>query len=354
MEKKYFENFDGLRAISCILIILLHVEANTDYYFFTGMVKRVFSSFPYLTVLFMMISSFCLCAGYLEKFNNNLISIENFYRKRYSKILPFVIVLTILGLVYKPSLQHFYDAIVEVTFTHGFLPGDNIVNLNGVMWFLGVIFVFYLIFPAFTILVKNKKRAWFAFIISLLISFICENYYFTDLYLLQPVEPRHFFIYDLSFFILGGLFFLYSDDLKNILKNKLFLRILVIIFSIVSMVLYFIIPNKIKGVSIISYKIAIPFSFFFLYAIGFKSRLLNNRILKYISSISLELYLSHMFIFRCCQLIHLPDWFGNNVFSYCFTTLCVILFSILFIICINWLLKQIKNLLKTKKKEENK
>lgn len=50
----------------------------------------------------------------------------------------------------------------------------------GVGWFLGLVFVFYLIFPFFCVLLANKRRAWMAFAVSLVHNRVCLNYFDVD------------------------------------------------------------------------------------------------------------------------------------------------------------------------------
>ena len=141
-------------------------------------------AFTWLVYLFLMISGFGMCAGYLRKFqgifqngsqgreqNDDGVDLETFYFKRYAKILPFFGFLLIIALLIEPSLTNFYEATMEVTLLYGLLP-NNTMNVLGVCWTLGVIFLFYLMFPAVTVLMKSRKRAWMALAISLWINFI--------------------------------------------------------------------------------------------------------------------------------------------------------------------------------------
>ena len=349
MERKYYNNFDGLRSISCLLIILLHIEANTHYSFFSEKMKEVFGSFSYLTIFFMMISSFCLCASYLSKFLDGTINIESFYKKRYGKIIPFLAVISLIGILYQPTIPHFYDLIIELPILHGFLPADKTIDMNGVTWFLGVIFIFYFIFPAFTVLLKNKRRAWKSFVISLLIAFICENHYFTEQFLILPITTQHFFIYDLHVFVLGGIFYLYAESLQQTLGAKKIFKILCFIVCIIMTALFYLLPDKILNIRIQQYKLLILFSSYFIFAISFPSKVLDNKFVKYLSGISLELYLGHMIVFRFCEKIGLPYWFGDSIISYIFTVCIVIVLLTIGIICYKFLLNRIISFYNKKK-----
>lgn len=89
-DKKHYNSIDGLRALACLGIILMHIEANTEYRLNGSFLfDRCIPSLTWLVYLFFIISGFGMCAGYLEKFWKGTIDLETFYKKRYRKILPF-------------------------------------------------------------------------------------------------------------------------------------------------------------------------------------------------------------------------------------------------------------------------
>lgn len=49
-----------------------------------------------------------------------------------------------------------------------------------------------------------------------------------------------------------------------------------------------------------------------MYAIGFKDIVLNNRVAKYFSGISMEIYLCHMMFYRVSSMLHLERSIHNN------------------------------------------
>lgn len=48
-----------------------------------------------------------------------------------------------------------------------------------------------------------------------------------------------------------------------------------------------------------------------IYAIGSKDIVLNNRVAKYLSGISMEIYLCHMMFFRVASMLHLDKFFST-------------------------------------------
>ena len=84
---------------------------------------------------------------------------NDFYKKRYTRILPFFAFLCVVDLLVSPSIGSLYEFFVNITLCFGFLPNYGAITVIGVGWFLGIIFVFYMLYPFFVFLMDNKKRA---------------------------------------------------------------------------------------------------------------------------------------------------------------------------------------------------
>ena len=144
-QPDHYNSIDGLRALSCLGIIIMHIQANTDYNLAgTFIFDKFIPSLTTLVYLFLMISGFGMCAGYLDKFQSGVIDLEAFYRKRYQKVLPFFWTLLFVALLIEHNLSTVYEISVEALLLHGLLP-NNAVSVIGVCWTLGVIFLFYLL-----------------------------------------------------------------------------------------------------------------------------------------------------------------------------------------------------------------
>jgi peptidoglycan/LPS O-acetylase OafA/YrhL len=81
----------------------------------------------------------------------------------------------------------------------------------GVGWFLGVIFVFYMVFPFFCYLLQNKIRAWAAFGISLIWSVLCSKGYFNAVH--------NEFLFYACYFLVGGIVYLYRKQLAGFVNK---------------------------------------------------------------------------------------------------------------------------------------
>lgn len=138
--------------------------------------KNVISPMGELAFLFMMISAFGMCCGYYERVKNGQMRPSDFYRKRYERILPFFTLIVCLDLVYAPSWASLIEGFSDVTLVFGLYPECEI-KVIGVGWFLGTIFVFYMLFPFFIFLLDNKRRAWIVSLFSLIWQLLLMHYY---------------------------------------------------------------------------------------------------------------------------------------------------------------------------------
>lgn len=315
MKKEHYGAIDGLRTIACIGIVLMHMAANNSYSISGFIYDSMIPSFTNFVFLFMTVSAFGMCCGYYERIINNKIAFSDFYGKRFKKILPFFGVLVLLDIAMSPSIGALYEAFADLTLLFGFLPGAGNITVIGVGWFLGLIFVFYICFPFFCILLQSKRRAWMAFAISLIYNFVCTVYFVAD---------RTNILYSGCYFLAGGLIYLYRNELMK-LNRWIGLGV-----AAVSVVLYYILGGNTAGCLLIS---ICWLSYTIICAGGDtarKSYLLENRITKFVSGISMEIYLSHMVIFRVVEKLSLNRVIGNGWIQYIFTVVIVLLGTALF------------------------
>ena len=205
METKHisqrYRRIDGLRAFASIGIVLMHIQANADYQL-TGIVaERVIPSFANLVFLFMIISGFSVCCGYYDNIVSGKMPLDVFYKKRFAKAWPLFAILCIIDLIVSPSLESLYEVLANLTLSFGFIPNHDI-GVIGVGWFLGLVFVFYYLFPFFCYLLSDRKRAWISFCVTMLLNFLCVVYF---------EAGRTSIAYSAVFFMAGGMLDLYRD-----------------------------------------------------------------------------------------------------------------------------------------------
>lgn len=324
--KERYENLDGLRAISCLCIIAMHIEANADY--ILGIIgEQIVASWTQFVPLFLIISGFGMFCGYYKKFKNGSIDLNTFYSKRYKRLLPFFITLILIDIVLDRSLAHVIEGITEATLVFGLLP-NNQPDVIGVCWTLGVIFLFYMLFPFMVYLCWNKRRAWFTFMVSIVLSLFCSMYYFTDKFVVEDFAARHNFLYCTPFFVGGGIVYLNREVIKGFVQR---FRWLWLASCLCLTVFWYLAPGEVLGADITMLKNLALFLPWLMYAISVNSKILSNKVMKYLSGISLELYLAQMIIFRIAEKVHGLYLFGHGWISFLLVWIAVVIGLIMFI-----------------------
>ena len=295
--------------IACIGIVMMHVAANNLYEIGGFVYQTVIPSFTNFVFLFMTISAFGMCCGYYDKVMTQTISLSGFYAKRFKKILPFFGLLVFIDIVISPSRDALYEAFADLTLLFGFLPNAGDISVIGVGWFLGLVFVFYLCFPFFCVLLETKKRAWSAFGISLIYNFMCANYFEVG---------RTNILYSACFFLAGGLIYLYRKELERI--NHW------LVYGLTAMVIaaYYIMGGYAMN--------SLLASVFLLVCaiISGGVGVFKNSITKFFSGVSMEIYLSHMLLFRVVERLGLNTMFGNGWMQYIVTVVLVLGGTVIF------------------------
>jgi peptidoglycan/LPS O-acetylase OafA/YrhL len=320
-EVERYEAINGLRAFSAIGIVLMHVLANGGYTTSGFIFDKLIPSFTQFVYLFMVISGFSLCCGYYFKITNKQITMEQFYSKRYAKIWPFFALLCLLDIVISPSMNSFYEVFANLTLCFGLLPNSQITVI-GVGWFIGVVFVFYLLFPFFCVLLSNKRRAWLSFFVALTLKLLCAVYFFDAEHVPENFIMRHNFIFCAVFFCAGGLIFLYREWLIKLIKRYRSVVLVVCIISSVGVYAFALSGN--------SNVMVVLFSLFLIYAIGTSGGMLQNSITRFLSGISMEIYLCHMVIFRIIEKLHMTHMFASDELSYAVTSVGTVTGAIIF------------------------
>lgn len=147
MEKKHYGAIGGLRMIAAFGIVMMHVRANSNYEISGYVYNTIISSFTNFVFLFMTVSAFGMCCGYYDKVLNNKVDWQDFYGKRFKKILPFFGVLVLLDIVMSPSAGALCEAFADLTLLFGFLPdvgNITVIILYSICFFVagGLIYLY--------------------------------------------------------------------------------------------------------------------------------------------------------------------------------------------------------------------
>lgn len=320
-SKERYGALDGLRTIACIGIVLMHIKSNilvspTENWF----TMNVISFTGNFVLLFMMVSAFSVSCGYYKKISNGDITTNEFYAKRYMRVLPFFALLVVLDILQTFATEGFsftemikaelYESYADITLVFGLMPEADI-KVIGVGWFLGIIFLFYMLYPFFTFLMHTKRRAWIVFALCLGLYYSIVEYFIP---IKGVTESNTNILLCAPYFIVGGLVYLYKQDLtllaeKKILGVRLPLWMMAVVVAYT--VYFFALPtSRIRLFSNLTL-----YALWLLYAVldscSGKATFLNNKITAVFSGISMEIYLCHMMFFRVVDKIHLEKYISN-------------------------------------------
>jgi peptidoglycan/LPS O-acetylase OafA/YrhL len=328
---------DGVRAYSCLGIVAMHVMANDDFNLDSvagNIIHTIISPLGSLTALFMMVSAFSLCCGYYDKVITGNFDVETFYGRRFSKIWPFFALLTLLDIAISPSIHSIYEGAANLTLMFGFLPNPSI-DVIGVGWFLGLIFVFYLIFPFFCYLMSNNCRAFIALAVAVALYFLCKLYFYDEAHVLPGTGTGNI-IYCSIYFVTGGVIYKFREVIARFTGR---FRLLSAVAVIALAVAFFLVP------SVAFVELAL-FSAITAYVIGQNNQAgggFSNQFMRFLSGISLEVYLCHMLIFRVIQKAGLTHMFGGGLLSYAVTFIATAAGAMVFAFCASWGMGEVKN-----------
>lgn len=318
-EAKKYRNIDALRTFGCLAIIAWHVKANSN---FNGgyWTERVIPSFDYLVYLFMIISGFGMCNGYYQKLKDGNYDLNEFYLRRYKKTVPFFLILIILNCILEFKRENIFEGLMESTMLFGFLP-NNSLSVIGVAWTLGAIFAFYIIFPFVVFLLNDKCRGIISFAITLGITYMCQSYFMTEKFVNHNFTMRHSFLFCLPYFLSGGLIYLYRNELSVTVNSH---KKVALIGCVILAIGYLLLPDKICRFDTIVPKTLVLYSAMVCAVLGEQNKWLSNRFTRFISEISMEMYLAHMVVFRAVEKLHIEKMCNNAILRYVIIYLVVV------------------------------
>lgn len=342
MKTNKYKAINGIKGISTLLIILMHIAINGNYQIEGLVFNEIIKNSGIFVEMFLVISGFGMCCGYYEKIKDNKINLNDFYSRRYLKILPFLSCVVIVDVIFSGlTKQNILDGVLDLTLLYGFLPNSHI-EIIGVGWTLGVIFAFYCMFPFFVFLLWNKKRAWFVLAISMFVRYGCMNYFEADGQVVVCSIATWFY-----HFMVGGLLFLYKDSIKkHLLKYRYVIVIIIGLLFVSEIALY----KYLQSGIIPSIVIRIMFIAMLLYCICIEKSLLCTKPAQFIGEYCLELYLAHMMMFRVLEKVNLIHLFDSEIVSFIFAYVMVIVLNIIFAMIFKIVYSKIMDFLKGSKK----
>ena len=294
MEKKYFRRLDYIRVISCIMVLLYHLNI--------------------LKGGFLAVCTFFTLSGYLgcmSALKNNNFSIKNYYINRLKKIyIPLIIVvfITIIAIKINPSIKFINLKSETTSVIFGY---NNFWQLSANLdyftrhvnspfmhlWYISILMQFELIFPIIFVVLKkiNKKINKNISTIVIFILMILSTLYFYYLSKNKDIMIVYYNTFARIYSIIFGIFLAlinhkYNLKLSNTLKK--FSKIIFILYTFILIILTIFISSKTKNYAIYMIITTIISARLIEYATvegGFHER--PNKLISLISKCSYEIYL---------------------------------------------------------------
>ncbi|MBD1140716.1 acyltransferase [Pelagibacterales bacterium SAG-MED39] len=316
---KYRPDIDGLRAISVISVLIYHADFD-----FNGL-KILTGGFLGVDIFFV-ISGYLISSLILKEFQlNNSFSFKNFYNRRIRRIIPLLIIITLITIpiaylyLLPYHLIEFSNSIFFSTFFlsnfffifDGFQYGSDLSISKPFLhtWSLSVEEQFYLFFPLLTFFFLKIFRKYLVhfFTIILIVSLISaelgsnnnqlNNFYFLTSRIweiffgvivsflhhkkLAYVKNVYFidFLSIISLFIILGSFILFENELEH--PSFLTLIPVLATSSIIYLNINNTLVNKFLSLNFLVYTGLISYSLYlwhfpilsFIYLLGLKSNL---------------------------------------------------------------------------------
>jgi len=316
-----YGNLDGLKVIAAFGIVAMHVSSNMGHPLTSEIATNVIGSMTHFVKLFLILSGFGMCCGYYERFKSGKVNLEKFYIRRFEKNLPFFALLVCIDILFSIKTVLWRDVFSSLTMAFNLMPSHD-MSVIGVGWTLGVIFAFYFMFPFYVFLLSTKKRAWFTVIICYILNWCCCNYYES----VGKTDGANFLFLSV-YFVIGGVLYLYKDHIQEKV-SRIPTFVVLLATAVITMVWYFIPANEFS--LFFTVKTSILFAIWVIFAISHPLKLLENSVAKTLSQVSLEVYLSHMMIFRVVEKFGSAYRINNGNIAYIVVLSLTIILTIVF------------------------
>ena len=331
-NRKYFKGFDAMRGIAAIVVVLGHVELVKSAVGYENMASGNGPFFLYSGSL--AVSFFFVLSGFLityllliEKRQNGMIILKNFYLRRLLRIWPVYYILFISGFFVLPivvpyllvsptpisSEEYWPSFILNLFLLPNFIKPSNPIAFQ--YWSIGVEEQFYILCPLLFIYIKSLKKLAVTMSIIVIGIFILRSLIIIPKFINIQSD---FCIVVNSFFAenrfdnmaIGGLAGIYFY-LKPTFKFNMFIKI-----AVSAVVFYIIAFTTNVGFGLDNIIAALCFAMLIMLVATTDSiSFLENRVFKFIGKISYGLYMYHVvaiIIALNLMKIIVPDFNGQG------------------------------------------
>ena len=170
---------DGLKGISSIIIVALHVLGIGGFLGISNNLLFIPKYFAFGVTMFLIISAFSLSLNYHNKIHSSG-SILDYFLNRYARITPLflfmmIVWIFIINIDFKTSVTC-NEIIINIFYLYNFIPGKY-AGIIWASWPIGVLFIFYLVFPLIIIVNKSIKSAIIIQCIFIIIGYSIYSFF---------------------------------------------------------------------------------------------------------------------------------------------------------------------------------
>ena len=294
---KYIKGFDGLRAVSILLVLVTHLGLSDFIPNTSFVMDRLWFIISGDTgvQMFFTLSGFLITLILLkEKKDTGSIKFGRFYLKRFLRLLPPLLILYPLVLIAMLNgwiIQSSTGLIYSVFYIYNFIPNYAYTSELGHTWSLAVEEQFYFTWPFVLAFIRDRRVVKAITIIVIILSAFLL-FYIPSFEMAQEYRMNRWFLPAIAPIMIGSLGAVVYSSNKERVEEKLQSKWTVLILCL----LLFISPLYFPKVFLITVPIVQAFGLSLLLlwiASNQNTRfvaLLNNRMLNYVGKISYGLY----------------------------------------------------------------
>ena len=341
IDTRHVDVLDGIRALAILLVLWFHVWQQS---WLMPIVRLPFlralglptqigldfiprSGFLFVDML-LLLSAFCLFLPHARAmvFGEPVPEVRRFYWKRIVRIVPpyYLSVLLIFFLVALPGRAYeragdaFVDLFSTLTFTQVFVPGVYLgTKLNGVLWTAAIEMQFYLLFPLLALCFRKRPLATYLGMVALSMLYL-RGYALRDADMLRITLnqlPAFFGVFA------NGMLAAYGFTLLAAKTPRRWWIAALATVAVMGSLLWIVRMQKAApSVNPLQlwqaehrFRLSLAFTLFLLgSALSFRwvRFLLGNRLMRFLSAISYNLYIWHQWLAVKLKEWRIPYWEG--------------------------------------------
>ncbi len=323
---------DGVRAVAVLIVVWYHFWQQSWIIPAAGPVNLDWLPRNGAIAVDMMVllSGFCLFLPYARSmvYGDRTPSISDFYVRRAAWIMPsyyfaLFLILFLFALPlreYANSAELLKDFVPHLFFVHNWFPASALsTHLNGVLWTVGVMVQFYLIFPFLAEFFQKRPiiTYWSMTVVGLISSFLI-SYNFDNLNQMLYVNHTLTFTSVYANGMLGAWVYVsYTKNRKRTRPEGLLFTVI----ALACLWLYKILcVHRMNYCSDTKWQVDYRFLLSLLFLIFVISTILSlrwfrflwdNKIMHFLAEISFQLYICHQYIAVKLKEFRIPFWEGD-------------------------------------------